>query len=82
MAIPNAERKRRRRGLFDFEIQQFGEIDGVIVLGMKNGGAGFEGLAGDCDGGHPASYDAVSFEDVDLADERWRGVVAEEVGDG
>ena len=64
MAVPNAERQGRgRRGLLDGEIEGFGIVKGVVILGVKNGGAGFEGVTGDRDRGHSAANDAVAFED-------------------
>lgn len=80
MAVPNTEREGiSRRRFLDFEIQQLGEIQSVVVFRVKNRGAGFEGIAGDGYSSHTATDDAVSLEYMDFA---MVGVLAEEVGDG
>lgn len=57
-------------------------MEGVEVLGMENGGSGLEDVAGDIDGGHAASDDAVSLEDSDAEIGMvGTGVEAEEVGE-
>lgn len=84
MAVPNAQRERIIGVLrvFHLEVEILGVIQGVVVLGVENGGTGLESLTGDGDGGHAASHDAISFEDCDLTDCLVWGVAAEEVGDG
>lgn len=84
MTVPNPQRERIIRVLrfVDLEVEILGVIQGVVVLGVENGGAGLESLAGDGDGGHSPSDDAISLEDSDLADCLGFGVAAEEVGDG
>lgn len=54
----------------------------MVVLRVENGSAGLESFAGDGDGGHTASDDAMSLENCDLGDGVGRGVAAEEMGDG
>ncbi|KAK3038570.1 hypothetical protein RJ639_028021 [Escallonia herrerae] len=61
------------------------EIQGVVILWVENGRAGFESIASNGDGGHPASNDAVPLEHPDFANTGrivGLGVKAEEVGYG
>lgn len=67
------------------KIKTSGEIQGVVILGVENGGASLKGLPGYGDCGHTATYNAVSLKDCDSIDHLGLygggGVAAEEVGD-
>lgn len=52
----------------------------MVVLGVENGGAGFESLAGDGHSGHPTADHAMAFEHSDPLYSR--GVLAEEMSNG
>lgn len=84
MTVPNTHGERIIGVLRSFylKVQILGVIQSVIVLGVENGSAGLESLAGDGNGGHASSDDAVSLEDSDMADSMGVGVAAEKVGDG
>lgn len=83
-AVPDSQRERiiGVLRLVGFQTEKFGVIGGVVVLGVENGSAGLESLAGDGDGGHPTSDDGMPLEDGDLGDGVGRGVLTEEMSDG
>lgn len=85
IAVPNA-----KRGIgfgcrgFDVEIQVLSEVASVVVLRVKNGAAGLEGIPGDGNHGHAAADGATALKDSYGADFGlgWIGIGAEEVSDG
>lgn len=54
----------------------------MIVLGVKNGGAGLKGVAGKGDSGHPTSNERIPLKEDDMGGGRrrvGRGIETEEV---
>lgn len=81
-AIPDAEGGVAvAAGELGGEVEEAGEVAGVKVLGVDDGAAGFEGVAGERDGGGAAADEIGPFEDADGGEDgRGGGGAAEEVG--
>lgn len=81
VAIPDAEGGvAAAAGELGGEVEEAGEVEGVEVLGVDDGAAGFEGVTGERDGGGAAADEVGPFEDADSGEGGRGGGAAEEVG--
>lgn len=68
-------------GPLDFQANQLGVVQDVVVLGVEDRTAGLEGLPADLYPGHPAAHHGIPLKDSDLnrGPRGGRGVLADEV---